>query len=104
MVKKPSISEAPSFLAAISKPDKLLKTKDLPGKPSLEIDPRKSRTRISTVKNSDSGLSSAMIARKKQHNNPVQAMLNRFNKVRVESQNKDLEEQLSALTGKYTNT
>ena len=42
-----------------------------------------------------------MIARKKQSNNPVQAMLNRFNKVRVESQTKDLEVQLSALTGDF---
>ena len=32
---------------------------------------------------------------KRQTNNPVKAMLNRFNKVRVESQTKDLEDQLS---------
>ena len=99
--KKSSSGEAPSFLAAISKPDKLLKPKDPPKKsPSTEIDPRaKSRIRISSVKPSDSGMSSAMIARKKQPNNPVNAMLQRFNKVRVESQTKDLENQLSALTG-----
>ena len=53
------------------------------------------------MKSSDSNLSSTMIARKKQSNNPVQAMLNRFNKVRVESQTKDLEVQLSALTGDF---
>ena len=99
--KKSTSAEAPSFLAAISKPDKLLKPKDPPKKPtSTEIDPRaKSRIRISSVKPSDSGMSSAMIARKKQPNNPVNAMLQRFNKVRVESQTKDLENQLSALTG-----
>ena len=91
--KSPKIQEAsPSFLAALSKPDKILKK-------NLEIDPRKSRIRVSSVKSSDAGMSSAMIARKKQSNNPVQAMLNRLNKVRVESQTKDLEEQLSALTG-----
>ena len=97
VIKKPPkiIQESsPSFLAAISKPDKLLKK-------NLEIDPRKSRIRVSSVKPSDAdaGMSSTMIARKKQPNNPVQAMLSRFNKVRVESQTKDLEEQLSALTG-----
>lgn len=91
--KPPKIQEAsPSFLAAITKPDKILKK-------NVEIDTRKSRIRVSSVKSSDAGMSSTMIARKKQSNNPVQAMLNRMNKVRVESQNKDLEEQLSALTG-----
>ena len=91
--KPPKIQEAsPSFLAAITKPDKILKR-------NVEIDTRKSRIRVSSVKSSDAGMSSTMIARKKQSNNPVQAMLNRMNKVRVESQNKDLEEQLSALTG-----
>ena len=91
--RPPKIQEAsPSFLAAITKPDKILKR-------NVEIDTRKSRIRVSSVKSSDAGMSSTMIARKKQSNNPVQAMLNRMNKVRVESQNKDLEEQLSALTG-----
>ena len=91
--KPPKIQEAsPSFLAAITKPDKILKK-------NVEIDTRKSRIRVSSVKSSDAGMSSTMIARKKQSNNPVQAMLNRMNKVRVESQTKDLEEQLSALTG-----
>ena len=91
--KPPKIQEAsPSFLAAITKPDKILKR-------NVEIDTRKSRIRVSSVKSSDAGMSSTMIARKKQSNNPVQAMLNRMNKVRVESQTKDLEEQLSALTG-----
>ena len=91
--RPPKIQEAsPSFLAAITKPDKILKK-------NVEIDTRKSRIRVSSVKSSDAGMSSTMIARKKQSNNPVQAMLNRMNKVRVESQTKDLEEQLSALTG-----
>ena len=44
-------------------------------------------------------MSSAMIARKRQSNNPVQAMLNRFSAVRKESQTKDIEDQLSILTG-----
>ena len=54
----------------------------------------KGRIRLSTVQSSDSGLSSAVIARKNQKNNPVRAMLNRIHTARVESQTKDIEDQL----------
>ncbi len=90
-IKSPSIDED-SFLAALSQPDKSLEST----RPVTT-----GKTRISAVKSSDQSLTSAMIARKKNPNsrNPVQAMLNRFNAVRKESQTRDLEEQLSALTG-----
>ena len=91
--KKPK-SES-SFLSAISKPDKILISK---AKEEENEQPKK-KTRISYVNSTESGVSSSTIARKNQRNNPVQAMLNRFNQVRKESQTKDIESQLSALTG-----
>ena len=85
-----------SFLSAISKPDKMLIPKVKTEDGESEV---KKKTRISYVKPAESGMSSAMIARKRQSNNPVQAMLNRFSAVRKESQTKDIEDQLSILTG-----
>ena len=73
------------------------------GRPG-DKDVRKGRIRLSTVSTSESGLSSAVIARKNQKgNNPVRAMLDRFNKARIESQTKDIEDQLSLLTGEEPN-
>ena len=94
--KKPKSesSSSSSFLSAISKPDKLL----VKAAEESESEPKK-KTRISYVKPTESGMSSSMIARKRQSNNPVQAMLNRFSQVRKESQTKDIENQLSLLTG-----
>ena len=89
-------SSSSSFLSAISKPDKMLISKVKTEEGESEV---KKKTRISYVKPAESGMSSAMIARKRQSNNPVQAMLNRFSAVRKESQTKDIEDQLSILTG-----
>lgn len=91
-------SNEDSFLSEISRPDKLLSKKTS----GDEEDSRPKKARVSSVKSSDSGLSSTSIARKRQTNNPVSAMLNRFNKARVESQTKDLEDQLSLITGEET--
>ena len=96
--KKPKSSSSSSFLSAISKPDKMLIPKVKTEEEGGDNDVKK-KTRISYVKPAESGMSSAMIARKRQSNNPVQAMLNRFNAVRKESQTKDIEDQLSLLTG-----
>ena len=94
--KSPEKKKPKSFLSAISKPDKMLISKVKTEDGESEV---KKKTRISYVKPAESGMSSAMIARKRQSNNPVQAMLNRFSAVRKESQTKDIEDQLSILTG-----
>ena len=96
--KKPKSSSSSSFLSAISKPDKMLIPKVKTEEEGADSEVKK-KTRISYVKQAESGMSSAMIARKRQSNNPVQAMLNRFNAVRKESQTKDIEDQLSLITG-----
>ena len=98
---KKFVKESSSFLSEINQPDKVIaaQIKAVARQESVEINPRKAKTRISAVNPSEIGLSSAAIARKRQVNNPVQAMLNRFQKAKVESQTKDLEDQLCALTG-----
>lgn len=81
--KEKKVVKKNSFLSEISKVDeKIVET---------------SKKRISLVKPSEQGESSFSIARKKQPNNPVTAMLNRIQKARIESQTKDIEDQLSAL-------
>ena len=101
---KKIVKEDASFLSEISRPDKVLAKKAKEAAPrsptkSSHSESGKGRIRISSVQSSESGLTSAMIARRTQPNNPVRAMLNRVNKARMASQTRDIEDQLSALTG-----
>ena len=94
---KKSVEKSSSFLSEVTRHDqKVLKSKD------SQDSSQKKRIRLSHVKASEAaeaGVSSTILAKKRQSNNPVRAMLERFNKARIESQTQDIEDQLCLLTG-----